>query len=143
VLGCSNDKIPTSLTAPFEVTRISILRNATPALGSILTPGQTTTFLTPIAYTLSAADAGQVNDLFIVLDFYLANNKSFMPTRDVGRVGDNFFLIDAISGTGIGSTNIAIPNNVRPDEILVLFVGLVRKDTGLIVGSGGSAYWKF
>ncbi len=123
--GCETDGIPTTPSAPFNLTRLSITRNITPATNTVLAKNQSVTFNVEVAYTVGAPEDSNLTALALTLDFDMVDeNGNFV--QEIGGAPDFTTSVTKTSSTETHTLSIFTPNpsvgTTRFVRILALMV---------------------
>jgi hypothetical protein len=115
-LSCKDTEIPQTPEAPFALTRMWIMNDAQPPLGTVLTPGTNVTFDFQVAYTLTEEDANR-SGLLLLVDFEVrdAANVAFELGDDPDGTLDLTSSSDIIQGT----FTFTIPANAAVVDLFV------------------------
>ena len=131
--GCETDGIPTTPSAPFNLTRLSITRNVTPATNTMLAKNQSVTFNIEVAYAVGAPEDSNLASLTVSLDFDMVDeNGNFV--QEIGGVPDFSTSVTASSSTESHSVTIFTPNPSSGTTRFVRILALISSGSRIVGG---------
>jgi len=131
--GCETDGIPTTPSAPFNLTRLSITRNVTPATNTVLAKNQSITFNVEVAYTVGAPEDSNLTALSVTLDFDMVDeNGNFI--QEIGAAPDFTTSVTKTSSTETHAISIFTPNPPAGTTRFVRILALMLSGNRIVGG---------
>jgi hypothetical protein len=142
--GCETDGIPTTPSAPFNLTRLSITRNVTPATNTVLAKNQSVTFNVEVAYTVGAPEDSNLTALTVSLDFDMirfgtVNPDSVYFIQEIGSVPDFSQQVTKSSSLETHALAITTPNPPTGTTRFVRILALITSGNRILGGEVN--YW--